>query len=57
MGKATGEKTVKITADIVIDEYLAAKKLTGIKHKKAMARVIFLSQNLNKLIPHSDYNN
>jgi|688.fasta_scaffold120347_4 hypothetical protein len=44
-------KMVKITADFVIDEYLKAKQLKGIKKKNAMAKVKFLSQNLNKFVP------
>jgi len=50
MGKSTKNKPLKITADFVIEKYLEAKKLKGIKHKKAMSYVIFLSQNLNKYI-------
>lgn len=45
------DKTIKITADYVIDEYLKAKKMKGLKYKNAIARVKFLSQNLNKFIP------
>lgn len=44
------KKYLKVTPDYVIDEYLAAKELTGPKKTKAMARVVFLSKNLNKLI-------
>jgi hypothetical protein len=47
------DKTIKITPDYVIDEYLKAKKLKGLKYKTAIARVKFLSQNLNKFIPES----
>lgn len=50
MCKSTKNKDIKITADYVIDEYLAAKKLKGKKRNDAMAHVVFLSQNLNKLI-------
>jgi len=42
-------KMQKITADYVIDEYIKAKALKGLKKKNAMARVKLLSQNLNKL--------
>ena len=45
------DKSIKITPDYVIDEYLKTKKLKGLKHKTAIARVKFLSQNLNKFIP------
>lgn len=51
MGKSND--TIKITPDYVIDEYLKTKKLKGLKHKTAIARVKFLSQNLNKFIPKS----
>ena len=44
------KKYIKVTADYVIDEYLAAKKLKGIRQKEAMLRVNFLSKNLNRLI-------
>jgi hypothetical protein len=47
------DNEIKITADFVIDEYLKAKKLKGLKKKTAIARVKFLSQNLNKFIPKS----
>lgn len=50
MNKSTKDTTIKITADYVIDEYLAAKKLKGKNHENAMAHVIFLSKNLNKFI-------
>lgn len=43
-------KSKKITADYVIDKYIAAKKLKGQKRKEAMEYVVFLSQNLNKFI-------
>ncbi len=49
MKKSTNKET-KITADYVIDEYLAAKKLKGLKQKEAIKRVKFLSKNLNKFI-------
>ncbi len=45
--------TIKITPDFVIDEYLKTKTLKGEKKKTAIARVKFLSQNLNKFIPKS----
>jgi hypothetical protein len=48
MSKST--RDIKITADYVIDEYLAAKKLKGKKRDVAMEHVMFLSQNLNKFI-------
>lgn len=47
------DKMQKITADYVIDEYLKTKNLKGIKKKNALARVKFLSQNLNKFAPKS----
>lgn len=47
------EKMQKITADYVIDEYIKAKKMKGLKKKNAMAKVKFLSQNLNKFIPEN----
>jgi hypothetical protein len=50
MSKSTKDKDVKITADYVIDEYLAAKKLKGKGRDDAMAHVVFLSKNLNKFI-------
>lgn len=49
------KKYIKVTVDYVIDEYLVAKKLTGKKKDQAMARVEFLSKNLNRLI-ESDKN-
>jgi hypothetical protein len=49
--KSEKANLIKITADFVIDEYLKAKKLKGERKKNAMARVKFLSQNLNKFIP------
>jgi len=51
--KSKKQKMTKITPDFVIDEYLKAKELKGLKKKDAMARVKFLSQNLNKMIPES----
>ena len=45
------KKTVKITADYVIDEYLKAKQLKGKDKEKAMARVKTLSQRLNHFLP------
>ena len=53
MSKSTTDKDIKITADYIIDEFIAAKKLKGKKHQDAMSRVIFLSKNLNKVI-HQD---
>lgn len=50
MSKKKSTKEIKITADYVIDEYLASKKLRGLKRKEAMQRVKFLSKNLNKFI-------
>ena len=50
MSKSTKDKDIKITADYVIDEYLAAKKLRGKRRDDAMAHVVFLSKNLNKFI-------
>jgi hypothetical protein len=50
MCKSTKDKDVKITADYVIDEYLAAKKLKGKKRDNAMLHVVFLSKNLNDII-------
>jgi hypothetical protein len=50
MNKSTKDKSVKITADYVIDEYLAAKKLKGKKKDDAMSHVIFLSKNINKFL-------
>lgn len=44
------KKYIKVTADYVIDEYLVAKKLKGKSKEKAMARLQFLSKNLNRLI-------
>jgi len=45
-----GKKLVKITADYIIDEYLAAKKLKGTQKTKAMSRVKHLSKHLNHFI-------
>lgn len=50
MSKSTKDGNIKVTADYVIDKYLAAKKLKGKKHQEAMAYVKFLSTNLNKFI-------
>lgn len=47
------DKMQKITADYVIDEYLKTKSMKGTKKKNALARVKFLSQNLNKFVPKS----
>jgi len=47
------DKMQKITVDYVIDEYIKTKDLKGVKKKNALARVKFLSQNLNKFIPES----
>lgn len=38
----------KITADLVLDLYLEAKKNKGIKKEEIMKKVIFLSQHLNE---------
>jgi hypothetical protein len=54
MSKSTKDKAIKITADYIIDEYLAAKKLKGNKRNSAMAHVVFLSKNLNKFIHIKD---
>ena len=44
--------TVIVTADMVIDTYLAAKKEKNkTKKEKMMEDVIFLSQNLNRYTP------
>jgi hypothetical protein len=48
MCESTKDKGVKITADYIIDEYLAAKKLKGKKYNDAMKRVIILSKHLNQ---------
>ncbi len=42
---------IKITSDYVIDEYLKAKELKGMKKKEAMARIKYLSLNLGKFLP------
>lgn len=44
------QKRIKITADYVIDEYLAAKELKGEKREKALAWVKSLSQHMNRFI-------
>lgn len=54
MSKSTDKKTLKITADYVIDVYLEAKKLKGKRQERAMAHVVFLSNNLNKFIHLND---
>lgn len=38
----------KITADLVLDLYLEAKRSKGVKKEEIMKRVIFLSQHLNE---------
>jgi hypothetical protein len=38
----------KITADLVLDMYLEAKKTRGVKKEDLMKKVIFLSQHLNE---------
>lgn len=38
----------KITADLVLDLYLEAKRTKGVKKEEIMKRVIFLSQHLNE---------
>jgi hypothetical protein len=38
----------KITADLVLDLYLEAKRAKGVKKEEIMNRVIFLSQHLNE---------
>jgi len=38
----------KITADLVIDFYLKAKKLSGVKKEEMMKKVIHLSKHLNE---------
>lgn len=44
------KRRVKITADYIIDEYLAAKKLKGKEKEKAMAWVRNLSLHMNRFI-------
>lgn len=43
--------TTLITADMVLDLYLKAKKAKGVEKKELMERVIFLSENLNHYTP------
>ena len=38
----------KITADLILDLYLEAKRARGVKKEEIMKRVIFLSQHLNE---------
>jgi hypothetical protein len=40
----------KVTADLVLDLYLEAKKNKGVKKDQIMKKVIFLSQHLNERI-------
>jgi len=40
----------KITADLILDLYLAAKRSKGIKKEEIMKKVIYLSQHLNERI-------
>jgi len=44
------KKHIKVTADYVIDEYLAAKKLKGSEKTLAMNRVKYLSTKLNHFV-------
>lgn len=37
----------KITADLILDLYLEAKRAKGVRKEEIMKRVIFLSQHLN----------
>ena len=47
------KKTMRVTADYVIDEYLAAKKLKGAEKTLAMNRVKYLSTKLNHFLDES----
>jgi hypothetical protein len=38
----------KITADLILDLYLEAKKNKGVKKEQIMKKVIFLSKHLNE---------
>lgn len=38
----------KITADLILDLYLEAKKNKGVKKEEIMKKVIYLSQHLNE---------
>jgi hypothetical protein len=40
----------RVTADLVLDLYLEAKKNKGVKKDQIMKKVIYLSQHLNERI-------
>ena len=50
MATKEDSKPEKITADLILDLYLCAKKMPSIKQKKMMDQCKFLSQNLGKYI-------
>jgi len=40
----------RVTADLIIDMYLEAKKSKGVRKEQIMEKVIYLSQHLNERI-------
>lgn len=43
--------TTLVTADMVLDLYIKAKKTKGLEKRVLMERVVYLSQNLNHYTP------